>query len=390
MKKICLYTAHSPLGGGGSVILQSLVKNLPEFNICWKYTSVKAVPGYEDGYMGNSFMGGSIVKDIWKTWRMLDDRSCADINNIVKKLLSVDCDSYWIVSHNEGIRIALEIARIQKEKPVHLTIHDDWSGALSARSFRYHFMADNAIRLTIKTLTQVSSFDVISSGMQKYYYELSARKGEICHRYLSPDSIRSYILDKNTSAINAGHIGSIYSKSEFFEFMYIFKAFAKKLGKKPIMHMWGYHPKNNSIPKEIRDNIILYPDLPEREVIPKLANCSFVYAMYPMANKMRKFSQTSLPTKLTSYVQAAIPIFGHGPSDSTLAEFLHKTGTGMLWSSRIKNDGIKALTEIMSLCPSQFQWNYARKHYFGENNLIVMQKLLSNPKEEIEKAQIED
>jgi hypothetical protein len=92
---------------------------------------------------------------------------------------------------------------------------------------------------------------------------------------------------------------------------------------------------------------------------------------------LHTFSKTSLPTKLSSYLQAARPIFGHGPADSTLAEFLGTTKLGGMWSVRDKQEGFKALEIITGLNPDHQKWQEARRLYFGEKTLQVMNKALN-------------
>jgi hypothetical protein len=379
-RKICLFTAHSPLGGGGSVILRSLIENMPEISVSWNYVAERSAMGYEKGYWGHSCMGEGL-KYIWPTWRMLADKSCSGIDQLVKQLLEVDCDGYWIVSHNEGLRIALDLARLQQDRPVHLTLHDDWAGALCARSSRFRLMAGLAQKLTITAIKQVSSFDVISRGMRTFYQSISGREGQLCHRYLSADMVGTSgeVDDRESSRVNIGHIGSIYDKRDFLDFLTILQEFGQLKGKEFVLHMWGCHLGVNDIPADLRATVRLHTALPEHQVLPELARCAFVYSMYPMSDRLRCFSRTSLPTKLTSYVQAGRPIFGHGPSDSTLAEFLRTTNTGLFWSGRNRDEGMQALAKVLALRPSSQQWQDAREQYFGEENLATIRRVLLTP-----------
>ncbi|MBC7888332.1 MAG: hypothetical protein H7Z13_10630 [Ferruginibacter sp.] len=373
-QKICLFTAHSPQTGGGAVILRSLIKALPELSIQWKYLAVKPVNGYEQGFMGPGIMGSSVVHDITGTWLMLTGRKVKRIDEIVTQLLATDCDAYWVVSHNEGLRVAIELSRLQNKRPVHLTVHDDWAGALSARSVRYRFMAGWAKKMTITAMQAVTGADLISRGMQTYYYQLSKRQGEICHRYLPPGSVGACVHTPgtDTSVLNVGHIGSIYDKNDFIRFLTLLQEYAKLKGKMVTVNMWGYHPKKDDLPSNFLDMVKMHKDLPEEKAIPELAKCDIVYSMYPMSDKLRIFSQTSLPTKLTSYVQACRPIFGQGSADCTLAEFLQYTGTGVMWSSYNNQEGISLLEKLLLSDPSPANWQKAREQYFGENNLAVM------------------
>ena len=359
--------------------MRSLIAGLPDIPVSWYYIGDSVVIGYEKGYLGKAVMGRNIINDIWQTWKMLADRKVAYIDKLVKQLLEIECDEYWIVSHNEGLRVALELTRRQT-RPVHMTVHDDWAGALCARSVRYRVLSYWAKKLTISTLKAVTSFDVVSSGMSNYYWQLTSIKSEVCHRYLSQDAIRheDAVIDTEQSEIVAGHIGSIYSKADFITFLSVFHEFAIEKGKQPMLKMWGCHLTMNDIPAKLRDSVFFYETLPEEQVLPELAKCTFVYAMYPFSNALSIFSKTSLPTKLTSYLQAGRPILGQGPADSTLAEFLNTNSLGTMWISQSKEDGFKCLEGILSLKVGYQQLESTRKQYFGEQNLKVMRRALLN------------
>lgn len=378
-KKICLFTAHSPASGGGGAILRSLLAALPNIDVTWYYTNDKPVAGYEDGYLGESVMGGPFIKDITQTYKMLTGRKVPAIDELLQKLLAVDCDAYWMITHNEGLRLAYDLV-LNQQRPVHITIHDDWAGALSARSLRYRYMAGAARKLTVKALKAVTSFDVISSGMRDYYRQLSGLEGDICHRYLPVDAInvQPKINHPEGNEVLIGHIGSIYKKEDLLAFVALIKTVFEAKGKKPLLQMWGCHLNIADIPTDLKSYIRFNPTLSEEKVIPELAKCSFVYAMYPMEQSLHIFAKTSLPTKLTSYLQAGCAIFGHCPADSTLAEYLKTTGLGVQWNTNDKGEGYKALTDIANLKLQPAHLLNAREQYFGEANLAVMNKVFNS------------
>jgi len=380
-RRICLFTAHSPLTGGGGVILRSLIAALTDFDISWYYVGNNAEPGYESGYLGKALMGGDPVKDVLNTWKMLADKKMPYFDSLVQQMAAIECDAYWIVSHNEGLRLALELTR-QQSRPVHLTVHDDWAGALCARSVRYRFMGGWADKLTAATLKAVDSFDVISAGMRNYYKVLSGKEGEICHRYLQPDAIMHPGVngDDENAVVTIGHIGSIYDKNDFVAFLSLLREFFNAKGKTPLVKMWGCHLTANDIPASLKGTVSFYDTLPEEKVIPELSACHFVYAMYPLSKALGLFSRTSLPTKLTSYLQAGRPVFGHGPADSTLAAFVTANGLGAMWTSLNKQDGFYALQKVIVVNLEHNEPENVRKQYFGEGNLAVMRRVLSNSK----------
>jgi len=366
------------MGSGGGVI-KSLMDHLPEFSFVWYYIDRAATPGYEQGYLGQGFSQMPIVSDIWNTWRMLSDRKCRLIDNVVDKLLAVDCDGYWIVSHQEGIRVALELARRQNERPVHLTFHDDWAGALCARSNRYRLMSKWAKKITVTAIRSVSTFDVISRGMQEHYQKLTGRSGGVSHRYLSPGLLMNAgkINGDESNLVHVGFVGSLYSKTDFMESLALFNEFFKQRGQQLVFHMWGRSRYVHELPERFTNCLVIHGEKPdEREIVDGLALCSFVYCMYPTSGRLHMFSKTSLPAKLTSYVQAGRPIFGYGPSDSSLAEFLNSTGTGVMWNGSDRTSGLRAIEKVYGMQPGVDRWELARKKYFGEGNLDVMRRSL--------------
>lgn len=378
-KKICLFTAHSPQTGGGGVILRSLTAHLGAFSFDWYYVAGSVAAGYEKGYLGRGIMGGAILKDMLLTRRMLKQQPVAEIDAIVNALLQADCEAYWIVTHNEGLRVAAELIKRQKDRPIHITVHDDWAGALCARSVRYKFMKSVANRLTTWVLRHAASIDVISTEMEAYYQKMCGVEAAVCHRYLPADTIaqHSYKTSSDAKELVVGHIGSIYDKKDFLSFLSMLVQFAQSKRQTAMLKMWGCHLNMSDVPNALRGNVTFYPTLPEDKALPELSQCAFVYAMYPFAPALKIFGATSLPTKLTSYLQAGRPILGHGPADSTLASFLKNTRTGAMWTSGDQQTGFDVLQAVSSLEFNSTQWQHARESYFGERNLQVMTQFLN-------------
>jgi hypothetical protein len=83
----------------------------------WYYIGSGPVAGYESGYLGTALMGGPMLKDITQTRKMLNGGKLPFIDELSQKLLNIDCDGYWIVSHNEGLRIAIELSASKPSGP---------------------------------------------------------------------------------------------------------------------------------------------------------------------------------------------------------------------------------------------------------------------------------
>jgi len=122
--------------------------------------------------------------------------------------------------------------------------------------------------------------------------------------------------------------------------------------------------------------VCFYPTASEDEVIPQLANCDILYAMYPLEKRLEVFTQTSLPTKLSSYLQAGRPILAHCALSSTLAEYINTTGLGLIWKSDNVAEGMAALEKLSTLSVTEQKVLHARDHYFGERNLEVINSYL--------------
>jgi hypothetical protein len=373
--KVVLFTAHAPTVGGGGTILRSLVPELEQnFDIRWAYLSSSAVPGREEDWLGPPLMGaGGVGRDALRTALLLGGSASHRVCEIEYRLRAMDPDVFWVVSHNEGLRVAWELLR-GGQRPVHLTVHDDWAGALCARSTRYRLLAALADSLTRRVLKRVSSVDVVSHGMQDFYRRSAGIEAMICHRYLAHLPSPASPPD---GPLTVGHIGSIYSAHELWCFADAFKRFCGERGEKGRIRLWGCHLSSNDVPGHLEDWIEFHPNETEDHVVLQLQQCHFVYAMYPFARRLRRFSQTSLPTKLSTYVLAQRPILGHGPAQSTLATFLRDTQTGVTWSGLDPQDGVRAIGCLMVQSGESHRWERARQLYFGYENIRVMLQALN-------------
>ena len=345
-----------------------------QFEIRWRYLATQPAPGYESGWLGTPIIGsGDFLSDAFRTASLLGGAQPKAWNGLINELLSVQCDAYWIVSHNEGLCVARDLQR-QTSRPVHLTVHDDWAGALCARSLRYRLLAPLADRVTRHVLRRVSSVDVVSGGMQDFYRERAGVEAVICHRYLP--QLPPLVTQPDYSPI-VGHIGSIYSAQELWCFADAFKLFCDKRGEKGTIRLWGCHLSSSDVPRHLKHFLEFNRNQEEEQVVLQLQQCHFVYAMYPFARILRRFSQTSLPTKLSTYVLAQRPILGHGPADSSLAEFVRQTGVGCMWDNMVATSGQKEIAEIFNSSVATNLWEHARTVCFGRAGLESLRLVFS-------------
>lgn len=374
-RNICLFTAHSPEVGGGGAILRSLLPELrEEFSVIWCYLAARPVLGHEKGWLGEPLMGhGGAVADLSATTAMLCGVPTARWKRLMKQLSAIDCDAYWVVSHNEGLCVARDLVRASS-RPVHLTVHDDWASALCARSVRYRLLALLADNVTRHALKRVSSVDVVSHGMRDLYRRSAGVEAVICHRYLPQ---LPPLASQPDGPLTVGHIGSIYSAQELWLFADAFKRFCGERGEKGRIRLWGCHLSKSDVPRHLEQWIEFCPNAAEGQAVLQLQQCHFVYAMYPFARRLRSFSQTSLPTKLSTYVLAQRPILGHGPADSSLAEFLRQTGVGRMWENMVTTFGPKEIAALLSSPIATNLWEHARTVYFGNAGVESLKLVFS-------------
>jgi len=373
--KICLFTAHSPSGGGGGAILRSLVPHLSaELDIDWRYLSPLPDEGRPDGWLGRPLMGGANpLRDIVETAGMLIGTGAKRWSEIVGEIRSVDCDAYWIVSHNEGLPLARCLVQ-SPDRPIHLTVHDDWAGALCARSKRYSFLSPIAARLSDRVLRAVKSVDVVSDGMRSHYFARAGINAEVVHRYIGEEKFSE--RKKESSQVRVGHVGSIYSKSDLRVVLGALKSYTDELGVGAKVVFWGANLRSGELPEHLASCVDLRPNTDEGGIIDAMQDCDFAYAAYPFSPRLQLFAQTSLPTKLSTYVAARRPILGHAPPDSTLSEFLAKTGVGRQWDNLNREIGYESIRDVLAMRPDAQCWDRAVAAYFGKTNVETMARLL--------------
>jgi hypothetical protein len=319
-------------------------------------------------------MGGvNPLRDIVETAGMLIGTGAKRWSEIVGEIRSVDCDAYWIVSHNEGLCVAQDLVRTSSRR-VHLTVHDDWAGALCARSQRYFLLSPFAARLSDSVLRAVTSVDVVSAGMQSHYFGRTGIKAEVVHRYIGEAKISE--RKKESSQVRVGHVGSIYSKSDLRVFLGALKSYTDELGVGAKVVFWGANLRSGELPEHLASCVDLRPNTDEEGIIDALQDCDFAYAAYPFSPRLQLFAQTSLPTKLSTYVAARRPILGHAPPDSTLSEFLTKTGVGRQWDNLNHESGCESIRDVLAMRPDAQCWDRAAAAYFGKTNVETMARLL--------------
>lgn len=374
MKKVTLITSFSPKIGGGAVILRSLIPHIQQTDITWVYLHDQDVMLDNCLRVGKPLMGGSLLQDLTTSLFLWLGIQTTELKRIINKILAVPSDIYWIVASNEGIAIATELARLTNT-PIHLSVHDDVPFGVFARSRRYRWLSQLAQTRLFKAMQAAQTVDVVSNGMRCYYQQTLGVDTVVIHRYIPClPQLKPVFLDNNKLVV--GHIGSIYSHKEFYLFCQAVKEYAQKSGRTAQIILIGINRKFIQTLQEFSELLVDIPQLAEAQAIQQLAQCHFLYAMYPFNRAAAVFRQTSLPTKLTTYIQAQRPIFAHTPDDSSLSTIVTKYKIGLQCSS-LTFAGLNEWIEQISQYELTGNFEKTRAELFGVENVNRLVKCLN-------------
>jgi hypothetical protein len=367
--RIALFTPYSPEIGGGSVQLRSHLAQLPELNIDWHYLAPSKVPGQRRHWLGGSLPPRQFVADLFSRSGFLPG-SVLPVRNIVAH---IDADLYWVVAHYEGISVADEL--ISLGKPVHLTVHDE-PLAMLIRSRRYRPLWPFMAHIFPRVLRGARSVDVTSTKMRDYFKQKYDVDCFALYKFLSELPSANSQLSKDT--LTVGHIGSLYHLDAFRKFILASRRYAAAQNRSLKIVRIGDSPEMNKLDSENLATFENHGELLEQDALPVLARCDFVYSMYPRGFRFQGFRRTSLPIKLSTYIQAQRPIFAHTPPDSGLAELISKHHVGVVCSSNRETDIQSAIKTILDATSTRDNFESIRRDLMGPHQLQQLRDALSS------------
>ncbi len=94
-----------------------------------------------------------------------------------------------------------------------------------------------------------------------------------------------------------------------------------------------FHHFGHPLPAVTDADFRFHSFLPQREFGEFLSGVHVGYACDPITPLGREFAATSFPTKIVTYVGAAMPFVYHGPRDSTVGDFLDEYRAGVIVES---------------------------------------------------------
>ena len=368
--RIALFTPFSPDIGGGSVQIREIVNELADLNIDWHYLARTATGGARRHWLGPPLTDLEIAWDLLARFGAMPGSRSA-VCRIVDNL---HADLFWVVGHRDGVSVAAEL--IRRGQRVHLTVHDD-PICMFRRSRRYRLLTPFMARQFSKIIKAARSVDVIGSNMRDLY----AKKYHIAsfpvYRYIP--ELPKFARNLRPNTLTVGHIGSVYHPEPLRLFLLACQSYAEQSGRAFKVVRIGTSPELDLVADRQPEMFENHGELEEAQALPLLASCDFVYAMYPPGTKFKCFRRTSLPMKLSTYIQAQRPIFAHTPNDSGLADIVSKFGIGEVCCSNRIEDIRRHVDRLVNLQIEPGQFEQVRRDLLGKQQVEQLRTHLGVP-----------
>jgi len=366
--RIALFTPYSPEIGGVLVQLWSHLAQMPDLNVEWYYLSTASVQGDHRHRLGKTLLPRQFAADLCARSGFLPG-STRPVREIVRQM---DADLYWIVAHYEGISVADQL--LSMSKPIHLTVHDE-PLAMLIRSRRLRPLWPLMSSTFSRVLRGARSVDVTSTNMRDYFKRKYKVDSFALYKYLPELPAMDLLLSENT--LTVGHIGSLYHSDPFRKFVLACRSYAANHNLSLRILRIGDSPAMEKIASENLATFENYGELLEKDALPVLATCDFVYAMYPHGYRFQGFRRTSLPIKLSTYIQAQRPIFAHTPPDSGLAQLISKYDVGIICSSNSEDAIQQTIQAILQSKVTRQNFEALRRDLMGPTQLLLLKNALT-------------
>jgi len=356
--RIALFTPFSPNIGGGSAQLRAHLRDLADLHVDWHYLAPNQEPvaKVRSKWLGRRLTPSELLSDLSARSGFLPG-SRSPVRKIVEQM---HADLYWVVGHYEGISVAAELC--DQGKPVHLTIHDDPFGTWK-RSARYRWFQP-LLRATFpKLLRRAKGVDVTSWGLRNLYRE---KYGVNCFSlYLHVPQLPPLDVQRDPDKLTIGHIGTLYQLEPLRHFLNACRRVAGEQRRTLRFVRIGSSPEWNELVAEAPELFESHRDLDEPAALPLLASCDLLYAMYPPGPKYQLFRKTSLPIKLSTYIQAQRPIFVHSPRDSGLSRIVAPARIGCVCSSLQESEIARDIRQVLAATILRDSFELLRQELMG-------------------------
>ena len=370
--RIALFTPFSPELGGGSGQFRSLLPDLRDRDIEWFYLADHVAPGSDRHQLGSPFTTSQFLRELTCQIGPLHRFT----NRVPELTDRMSADLYWVVAHNEGILVADELCA--RGKRVHLSVHDD-PISMFKRSRKYRLFAPLISRKFSKLLKSVESVDVISPFMREAYEREYKRESIAVYRFVP--ELCPFEFKPGVGTLTVGHIGSVYEHEPFRHFVNACLEYAMENRRNLKIVRIGSSPEVDVEAAKHPEVFENHGEMDERDALPILANCDFLYAMYPASVRFKVFRRLSLPMKLSTYVQAQRPIFAQTPEDSSLAKIVNQYRIGIVCNSDDHTHLRETIGAVLNSQVKREQFELVRSELMGEGQIKKLRIALTRMEE---------
>ncbi len=355
------YTAETPLllltdyppaaGGGGAVILRSLLPGEVRQRVLWASPSMTGAAGpLEIGLRRGSLGLPSVLASRLATRSVTIDgllswRLAREVEVVARQR---QARALWIVMHGAMVHVAARLLS-RPSLPVHLSVHDDPAFGVALMSRRHVALLPLIERDFGYALRRARSVDVVCEGMARRYRERYGIASTIVHR-----GIAEPVLERPAhlagGSLEIGVMGNTYGYDQLPLLARVLEEAAGRVGARGRIVMIGQGP-GERLRAEVggRIDVEVTGHLDERHAIERLSRCFALYLNYPFSRRAAVLRQTSFPTKLSSYLLAARPLFAHAPLDSSIAHLSGMTDYVAWWGNERVEEGVTRLLRLWNL-----------------------------------------
>jgi hypothetical protein len=337
MSTLSNFSSESPLllamdyplsaGGGGAVILRSLLGEAERSRIVWASPSLPAgnSPEPDGGYAlrRGSLRFGPMIKRRSQTLDALLAESLSD--EILAVARGRGARAIWIVMHGAMVHVAARVLK-RTTLPVHLTVHDDPPYGVALLSRRHVALVPLIERDLAFALRRARSVDVISQSMADRYRIRYGVSSLVVHRGMAVPIASSPPRDRG-EPLEVGILGNTYGYPQLLLLAGALIQASSVAGVPARIVVIGQgHGQRLRDELKGRLEVEVTGHLEEAAAVERLRRCFLLYLNYPFSARARVLRQTSFPTKLSTYIQAARPLLVHAPADSSVAPLFDLDG----------------------------------------------------------------
>lgn len=350
--KILLLVNSDPAGSGiGELFLREIGKTYPAGRLVRYSTVQKRKKVDAENWLGFKSYTRYVSASRWPLFSSAHEWlfSLARVNEMVNEIAAIiekeKIDIVWSVLSSGPIISLTKQVMARSQVPVVSTILDDPQyfaknqhiDFLTWRHMHAHFSH------VLKRSLRVS---VISESMQSIYRARYGIESIVMRHGVHESCFQKWIKNKSSdSVIRIGFAGSIYAKKEWNALLKMLESTNGRIaGKEVRISFIGRMPRTGVSISRFVDNL---GHMSFESVIDSLKQTDIAYLPYWFDPRHAVTVKTSFPGKLSTYAACGIPVFYHGPKNSSVTQFFQEYKFGVCCHSLAESEILLAIVKIL-------------------------------------------